>query len=145
MPVGATFANIFMRFYESTWLSGCPAEYKPIFYRRYIDDTFLLFRHKDHSALFFDYLNNKHSNIYFAMECESCDKLPFLVCLVHRNSDKFEWSVFKKDSFTGLGMSYISNCSFKIKLTCIQTLLSYAYRVCSNYMALHNEFCFLRD
>ena len=42
-------------------------------------------------------------------------------------------------------MSYFSNCSFKFKLNCIQTLLSRAYRVCSNYMAMHNEFCFLRD
>ena len=54
IPLGPTFANICMCFYESTWLSDCPAEFKPIFYRRYIDDTFLLLRHKDHSALFLD-------------------------------------------------------------------------------------------
>ena len=42
-------------------------------------------------------------------------------------------------------MSYFSNCSFKFKLNCIQTLLSRANRVCSNCMAMHNEFCFLRD
>ena len=109
LPLGQTFANIFMCFYESTWLSDCPAEFKPIFYRRYIDDTFLLFRHKDHSNLFLDYLNHKHSNINFTMECESCDKLPFLDCLVHRNKNRFEYSVFRKDSFTGQGKSYFSN------------------------------------
>ena len=106
---------------------------------------FLLFRHKDHSVLFLDYLNHKHSNINFTMECESCDKLQFLDCLVHRNKNRFECSVFRKDSFTGQQMSYFSNCSFKFKLNCIQTLLSRAYRVCSNYLAMHNEFCFLRD
>ena len=106
LPLGPTFANIFMCFYESTWLSDCPAEFKPIFYSRYIDDTFLLFGHKDHSVLFLDYLNHKHSNINFTMECESCDKLPFLDCLVHRNKNRFECSVFRKDSFAGLGMSY---------------------------------------
>ena len=79
------------------------------------------------------------------MECESCDQLPFLDCLVYRNNNRFECSVFRKDSFTGLGMSYFSNCSFKFKLNYDQTLLSRAYRVCSNYTALHNEFCFLRD
>ena len=42
-------------------------------------------------------------------------------------------------------MRYFSNCFFKFKLNGIQTLLSRAYRVCSNYMAMHNEFCFLRD
>ena len=109
-----------------------------------LTNFFLLFRHKDHWALFLDYLNHKHSNINFTMECGSCDKLPFLDYLVHRNKNRFE-SVFMKDSFTGLGMSYFSNCSFIFKLNCIQTLLSRAYRVCSNYMAIHNEFCFFRD
>ena len=105
-PLGQTFANICMWFYESTWPSDCPAEFKPIFYRRYIDDTFLLFRHKDHSALFLDYLNHKHCNINFTIECESCDKLAFLDCLLHRNKNTFECSVLRKDYFTGLGMSY---------------------------------------
>ena len=77
------------------------------------------------------------------MECELCEKLHFLDCLVYRNKNRFECSVFRKDSFTGLGMSYFSNCSFKFKLNCIQTLLSRAYRVCSNYVAMHNEFCLL--
>ena len=49
---------------------------------------------------------------------------PFrLPCTVRRN---------KNSSFTGLGMSYFSNCSFKFKLNCIQTLyfiLSRAYRI----------------
>ena len=126
LPLGPTFANIFMCFYESTWLSDCPTEFKKKNYRRYNDDT-LLFRHKDHSALFLDYLNHKHSNINFTMKCVSCDKLPFLDYLVHRNKNKFECSVFRKDSFTGPGMSYFSNCSFKYKLNCIPTLLSPAY------------------
>ena len=83
LPLGMTLANICMCFYKSTWLSACPAKFKPIFYRRSIDHTFLLFPHKDHSALFLDNLNHKHSNINITMECESCDKLPFLHCLVH--------------------------------------------------------------
>ena len=70
----------------------------------------------------------------------------FSDCLVHRKyKNRFECSLFRKDSFTGLGMSYFSNSSFKFNLNCIQTLLPRAYRVCSNYMAMHNEFCILRD
>ena len=95
--------------------------------------------------MFLDYLKYKHSNIHFTMECESCDKLSYLGCLAQRNKNRFECSVFRKDSFAGLGKSYFSNCSFKFKLNCIQIILSCAYRMCSNYMAMHNEFCFLRD
>ena len=43
-PLGATLANIFLCFYEQIWLENCPVEFKPVVYRRYVDDTFLLFR-----------------------------------------------------------------------------------------------------
>ena len=43
LPLSSTMANIFMSFYETKWLTDCPAEFKPKFYRRYVDDTFLLF------------------------------------------------------------------------------------------------------
>ena len=42
-PLGPTFANIFLCFYEQIWLENCPVEFKPVVYR-YVDDTFLLFR-----------------------------------------------------------------------------------------------------
>ena len=40
-PLSPTFANIFLYFYEEKWISSCPPHFKPVFYRRYIDDTFL--------------------------------------------------------------------------------------------------------
>ena len=36
-------ANIFMRFKEKLWLDQCPNEFAPVFYKRYIDDTFVLY------------------------------------------------------------------------------------------------------
>ena len=42
LPLGPTFANLFLCFHENKWLEECPSEYKPKIYRRYINDTFLL-------------------------------------------------------------------------------------------------------
>ena len=42
--LGPTLANTFLCHHETNWLSDYPSECKPIFYRRYIDDTFLLFK-----------------------------------------------------------------------------------------------------
>ena len=39
-PLGPTFANIFLSYYEQIWLKNCPYEFKPVVYRRYVDDTF---------------------------------------------------------------------------------------------------------
>ena len=37
-PVRPTMANVFLSFYELKWLDQCPSEFKPVFYRRYVDD-----------------------------------------------------------------------------------------------------------
>ena len=45
-PLGHTLANVFLCYHEKIWLQKCPSECKPVIYRRYVDDTFLLFRSK---------------------------------------------------------------------------------------------------
>ena len=47
-PLGPTFANIFLSYHEKIWLKNCPCEFKPVIYKRYVDDTFLLLRSKYH-------------------------------------------------------------------------------------------------
>ena len=138
-----TFANIFMCFYEDQWLLNCPPSFKPIFYRRYIDDTFLIFKDSSHVNLFLNYLNSKHDNIKFTCETEISNKLPFLDCTVHRKSNIFECSVYRKPTFSGLGINNFSFCSYAFKLNSIKTLLSRAYGICSNYFYLHKEFDYL--
>ena len=69
--ISATFANIFMSYNEQNWLRECPIEFKPILYKHYVDDTFVLLKNKSDGSLFFDYINNKHRNIKFTMEKEN--------------------------------------------------------------------------
>jgi hypothetical protein len=40
-PLGPLFANIFLSFHEKEWLDNCPDSFKPIFFRRYVDDSFV--------------------------------------------------------------------------------------------------------
>ena len=50
-PLGPTFANIFLSYYEQIWLKNCPYEFRSVIYKRYVYDT-LLFRSKDHIEKF---------------------------------------------------------------------------------------------
>ena len=143
LPLGPTLANIFMCNFESLWLSSCPPEFKPVVYRRYVDDTFVLFRHPSHAPLFLDYINSKHANIHFTMEKEQNFILPFLDVSVHRSNNSFQTSVFRKTTFSGLGMSYFSFCCKIFKLNSVKTLIHRAFNICSNYHNLHLEFSFL--
>ena len=94
--------------------------------------------------LILDYLNNKHPNIKFTVEHEAGDKLAFLDCSVCRVGDRFECSVYRKPTFSGLGMSFFSYCAVIFKLNCVWTLMSRAYKVCTSYILLHNELCFFK-
>ena len=57
-PLGPALANVFMCHFEKLWLENCPDHFKPLVYRQLVDDTFLLFRTKDHVEKFKNYLKN---------------------------------------------------------------------------------------
>ena len=56
-PLGPTLANVFMCHFEKIWLENCSSHFKPIVYRRFIDDTILLFQSKDHVEKFRNYFH----------------------------------------------------------------------------------------
>ena len=67
-PLGLTLANAFLCFYEKKWLEQCPEEFKTVYYRRYVDDIFVLFRSHDFLFKFWDYLNKCHPNMKFSFK-----------------------------------------------------------------------------
>ena len=101
-PLGPTLANAFMCYWEDKWLSDCPTSFKPLVYRRYVDDIFLVFSTPDHPNLFLEYLNSKHPNIKFTCELEENNCLPFLDVKITRTPSNFTTSVYRKPTFTGL-------------------------------------------
>ena len=101
-PLGRTMANVFLAFYEMKWLEQCPNEFKPVFYRRYVDDIFVLFESAEHLSKFHAYLNTCHPNMSFSFEQEINDKLSFLDVEVSRQQDKFVTSFYRKPTFSGV-------------------------------------------
>ena len=83
-PLGPTMANVFLSFYEVKWLEQCPKEFKPVFYRRYVDDIFVLFESAEHISKFRDYFSTRHPNMSFSFEQEKNGKLSFLHVEVSR-------------------------------------------------------------
>ena len=142
-PLGPTFANSFLGFHEKIWLDECPLAFKPLLYRRYVDDTFLLFRHPHHIPKFLSYLNHKHPNINFTVEHEKDCKLPFLDILLTRHNNMITTSVYRKPTFTGLGINFLSFIPDQFKINAIKTLLYRCYNICSDWQSVHSEFEFL--
>ena len=76
-PFSPSLANAFLCFHEQIWLNDCPEDFNPVYYRRYVDDIFAVFRSPDHLEKFTSYLNSKHKKIKFTYEKESKNSLPF--------------------------------------------------------------------
>ena len=142
--LGPTYANVFLCHYENIWLDQCPDNFKPIYYKRYIDDTFLIFKDASHIHLFLDFLNAKHPNIRFTCEIEQNSKLSFLDTEMINDNGQLISSTYRKPTFTGLGLNYLSHSSFIFKVNSIKTLINRAYNVCSNFLLFDKEVKFLQ-
>ena len=59
-PLDLTLNDAFLVYFEKNWLQNCPSDFKPLYYRRYTDDIFLLFTSPDHLEAFRNFLNGKH-------------------------------------------------------------------------------------
>ena len=101
-PLEPTLANVFLCYHEKIWLQNCPSEFKPVIYRRYVDDTFLIFCSKNHIEKFRNYLNHQHKNIKFTSETENENSISFLDIKITRDNNKFMTSVYHKPTFSGV-------------------------------------------
>ena len=99
-PLGPTLANLFLVYYEHKWLEKCPLQFRPKYYRRYVDDIFLMFGSRDHVKKFFKYMNSPHPNIQFTCEVESNNKISFL--------DISVTSLYGKKTFSGVYLNFNS-------------------------------------
>ena len=137
--LGPLFANIFMSFHEQKWLNNCPSSFKPLLYRRYVDDCFLLFRSSNHVPLFLDYLNQQHANTTFTTEIERDGKLPFLDIDICRSDRKFATSVYRKPTFTGLFTNFNSFILLAYKQNLVSCLIHRIFNLCSSYENFHTQ------
>ena len=77
-PSGPILTNAFLCHYQKIWLNDCLSQFKPVVYRRYVDNIFVLFKSKKHLKLV-NYMNSKHINIRFTFQTEDSNNFSFQV------------------------------------------------------------------
>ena len=93
--------------------------------------VFLAFKSKEHADKFLEYLNGKHKNISFTVEHEHNNKPPFLDILITKDGGSLNTDVYRKSTYTGLGLNFHSFVPMLFKTNSIKTLLHRAYNICS--------------
>ena len=106
-PLGPRFTNVFLCYHQKSWPQNCPSEFKPVIYRSYIDDTFLLFCLKHLIKKFRNLLNCQRKNIKFISETENENSISFL-SIKTRDNNKLMTSVYRKPTFSGVFTNFIS-------------------------------------
>ena len=138
-PLGPALANIFMCSFASKWLRDCPNDFKPVFYRRYIDGIFVLFSSPDHADKFREYLSSKHPNIKFSIEKEEDDCLPFLDVNIFHENYKFVTNVYRKKTFSGIYTNFTSFIPETYKIGLMKSLLFRCFSLRSDFIKFYHE------
>ena len=131
-PIGPSLANLFLSYHERNWLNNCPQGFKPVFYRRYVDDIFILFKLNDYLKYFQDLLNSCHINISFSMETEKENELSFLDIEVICEQGEFTTTICQKPTFSGVYSNFESFLPSVYKFGMVYTLVYICFCICSN-------------
>ena len=144
-PLGPSLANAFLSYHEKNWLNSCPQGFKPVFYQRYVDDIFVLFKSNDHLKYFQEFLNSCHINMSFSMETERQNKFSFLDIEVIREQGKFSTRIYRKPTFIGVYNSFESFLPSVYKFGMVCTLVYICFRICSDWKEFHAELTFFEN
>ena len=154
-PLAPILAIIFLSYHEENWLNKCPIEFKPSFYRRYVDDIFVLFESHESAHSSCEYISCKQQNINITAEQENIGSLLFLDVKICRKNGKFVTSLYRKllhrtfsiccdfktFHFEIDDLNFIDSCimsSLSIKYSCINRL--YTPKVINQNVPKRNVF-----
>ena len=135
-PVSVVVAEIVMQSIEERAL----ATYKHTlpFWFRYVDDTITALP-EDEIDEFHKHINEQNSHIQFTKEIEEDGAIPFLDCLVSRDNNKLQTTVYRKPTHTDRLLDQSSYNPTSHKATTIKTLTRRAQLICNSPDALRQE------
>ena len=107
-PLSPILANIFLCHSEENWLKECPIEFKPHFYRRYVDGFFICFESTESAHSFREYMLSKDQNIHIRVKHKELASLSFLRCRIVVKVINFAISIPKKPTLNRVFLNYES-------------------------------------
>ena len=121
--LGTALANIFVGFQEARLFE---ITNMPLSYKRYVEDTFVIFSLRSESRRFFHTIKQLHPGLTFTCDFEHNNSLPFLHVFVERTNFGVQTSIYRKLTFTGSYTWWRSSC----KITLLKTLDHRALMTC---------------
>ena len=128
-PLGPILADIFVAHLEKKIET---AIHSVEFYRRYVDDIFVVTDSPERTETLLQLFNSLHTNIKLSIEHESNGCLPFLdVHMRRRNDGTIQRSVHRKHTWTGQYLHFTSFVPMHYKRGLVKSLYHRAHEICS--------------
>jgi len=144
LSLSVVLANAFMEYLEESLLRT--ARLKPKYWRRYVDDTFIIWEHgRDTLEEFHSHLNDACPSIQFTKEIEQDGKIAFLDAEVSRVGHKLKTKVYRKPTSSNVYMQHLSHHAHSIKSGVLRCLAKRGEVVCSDAEAKAEEMNYLRQ
>ena len=144
-PQGPTLANIFLCHYEDIWLRNCSLECKPSYYKRYVDDIFVLFESETQVESFKNSMNTCHPKMKFTVEKEQNNCFNFLDVKVISEDNVVTSSVYHKSSFNGVYTPFDSYMPMSYKFNLVSIIIFRSFTICSDMTKFHQEIYKIKD
>lgn len=148
-PLAPLLAEIFLQDFEEKHLHSFK-EKGIIYWRRYVDDTFVLLDAKVSPDYICDELSKCHSSIKFTcgkdnVEDSVTKSLAFLDVLIRKEVGmKFQTTIYRKPTYSGLMTKWDSFVPKSYKRSAISSMVYRAIRICSSHQEMHDQFDFIR-
>ena len=102
------------------------------FYKRYVDDTFIVCNKKVDAELLLNKFNESHPNIKFTLEHEENGRIHFLDVMINRSGNgSIKRSVYRKSFWNKQYLHFRSSVPVKYKIGLLKTLIDRAKKICS--------------
>ena len=95
-PLGPTLADIFLCHHETTWLKNYSKTFKLVYYKRYVDDSFVLFEKPEQVLRFVNCMTKNTEVLNFRIKLKKDNSFSFLYVKICREKDKFYNKCFQK-------------------------------------------------
>ena len=137
-PLAPTMANFFLGYLETILFKDNDSSF-PVFYKRYVDDVFCIFRKNTDFQLFLARLNSLHPCLEFTFEESATPTLPFLDVNVTLGDGKCETWVHRKCTDTNTLLHFDAVAPMKWKSGLVMCMLTRAQRISSSAKYFKNE------
>ena len=125
--------------HEENWLNKCPTEFKPNFYRRLVDDVFVLFESPESAHSFRKYMSSKHQTINYTVELENVGSFSLLDVKICRKNSKFVTNVYRKPTFSAVFTNYENFILTYQQRGLLHTLLHRSFSMRCDFKTFHFE------